>query len=32
MISEESRDTEDCSNDSALITGINVILQYSQLF
>ncbi len=34
MISEGSRDTEDCSNNaenSALITGINYILQYSRI-
>ncbi len=34
MISEGSCDTEDCSNDadnSALITGINYILQYIQI-
>ncbi len=34
MISEGSRDTEDCSNNaenSALITGINYILQYTRI-
>ncbi len=34
MISEESRDTEDCSNDaenSVLITGIKFILKYIQI-
>ncbi len=30
MIYEGSCDTEDCSNDSALITEINDFLQYTQ--
>ncbi len=31
MISEGSRDTEDRSNDTSYITGINYILQYSNI-